>query len=374
MPPQTSQHPTATPARPPIFLYTDGASSGNPGPGGWGVVLVCGSLRKEMSGGFRRTTNNRMELLAVIMGLEAIKWEGATVEVYSDSSYVVDAVSKGWLWGWVKKDFAGKKNRDLWTRFIDIYRKHKVTFHWLKGHNGHPENERCDQMAVYSGQGAIERGETLPADEYFEKYYDTDSVPVGTVLQSAPSPSSAQGETNGSSAPRRAILYTDGAASGNPGPGGWGAVLVMGSKRTEMSGGFRLTTNNRMELLAVIKGLEAIPAQIFPVVEVYSDSSYVVNAVEKGWLWNWVRSSFDKKKNADLWMRFVPLYKERSVRFHWLKGHSGHPENERCDALAVDAGAGATSRGEILPSDVPFEQSLHSEATAEEGLFGENTD
>ena len=134
--------------RPTIFLYTDGAASGNPGPGGYGVVLRCGSLEKEMSEGFTLTTNNRMELLAVIRGLEAIKWKNADVQVWSDSSYVVKAVNEGWLLNWERKDFKKVKNPDLWQRFLPLYRSHRVTFHWIKGHNGHPENERCDTLAV----------------------------------------------------------------------------------------------------------------------------------------------------------------------------------------------------------------------------------
>ena len=131
-----------------IYLYTDGAASGNPGPGGWGAVLICGNLRKELSGGFARTTNNRMELLAVIMGLEAIKWEKADVEVWSDSSYVVKAVNEGWLETWKRTGFKKKKNMDLWLRFDGVYQRHRVRFHWIKGHAGHPENERCDALAV----------------------------------------------------------------------------------------------------------------------------------------------------------------------------------------------------------------------------------
>jgi Ribonuclease HI len=131
-----------------IELYTDGASSGNPGPGGYGVILRSGPHYKELSEGFRKTTNNRMELLAVIKGLEAIKKPGQEVVVYSDSKYVIDAVEKGWVHGWAKKGFAGKKNPDLWMRFLNIYRLHKVRFVWVKGHAGHPENERCDQLAV----------------------------------------------------------------------------------------------------------------------------------------------------------------------------------------------------------------------------------
>ena len=154
--------------RPTIYLYTDGASSGNPGPGGYGVVLICNNLRKELSGGFRLTTNNRMELLAVIKGLEAIKWENANVEIWSDSSYVVDAINKGWIYSWQRKSFAKVKNPDLWMRFLEVWRRHNVQFHWLKGHAGHPENERCDQMAVDAGAGAVALGEQLPADEGYE--------------------------------------------------------------------------------------------------------------------------------------------------------------------------------------------------------------
>lgn len=139
------------PDRPPIFLYTDGASSGNPGPGGYGAILRCGSYEKELSGGFACTTNNRMELLAVIMGLEAIRWDHARVEVWSDSSYVVKAINEGWLEKWQRKQFAKVKNPDLWQRFLAAYRRHYVSFHWIKGHAGHPENERCDRLAVAAG-------------------------------------------------------------------------------------------------------------------------------------------------------------------------------------------------------------------------------
>ena len=131
-----------------ITIYTDGAASGNPGPGGYGVVLMAGSHRKELSEGFRRTTNNRMELLAVIIGLATLRFEGSNVTIYSDSKYVVDAVTKGWVFGWERKGFAGKKNPDLWMRFLRIYRRHHVRFVWVKGHAETVENNRCDQLAV----------------------------------------------------------------------------------------------------------------------------------------------------------------------------------------------------------------------------------
>ena len=161
-------------ARPTIYLYTDGASSGNPGPGGYGVVLKGGSLEKEMSGGFARTTNNRMELLAVIVGLEAVKWENAVVEVFSDSSYVVKALNEGWLESWERKNWKKVKNPDLWQRFLVVYRRHRVSFHWIKGHAGHPENERCDRLAVAAGSGAVAMGVQLPPDEGYERLSSQD--------------------------------------------------------------------------------------------------------------------------------------------------------------------------------------------------------
>ena len=132
----------------PINLYTDGSSRGNPGPGGYGVVLTCGPHRKEISCGYACTTNNRMELLAVIAGLEAIKRPNAQVNIYSDSSYVVKAINEGWLANWQRKGLHKQKNADLWERFLRISSKHQLRFFWIKGHAGHPENERCDRLAV----------------------------------------------------------------------------------------------------------------------------------------------------------------------------------------------------------------------------------
>ena len=131
-----------------IELFTDGASKGNPGPGGYGVILRSGKHYKELSGGYRKTTNNRMELMAVIVGLEQIKTPGQEVMVYSDSKYIIDSVEKRWVFGWVSKGFAGKKNKDLWLRFLSLYKLHNIKFKWIKGHAGHPENERCDELAV----------------------------------------------------------------------------------------------------------------------------------------------------------------------------------------------------------------------------------
>src|SRR4051812_5218640 len=149
-----------------IIIYTDGAAKGNPGPGGYGVVMMAGSHRKELSQGFRLTTNNRMELMSVIVGLETLKREGNEVTIYSDSKYVVDSVEKGWVFGWEKKNFNNKMNADLWQRFLKVYRNHKVKFVWVKGHADNPENNLCDELAVTAAMGgglAIDKGYELIA-------------------------------------------------------------------------------------------------------------------------------------------------------------------------------------------------------------------
>ena len=147
-----------------IRIYTDGAAQGNPGPGGYGTILKFNGHEKELSQGFRLTTNNRMELLAVIAGLEAIKKDGISVSIFSDSKYVVDSVEKGWLWTWEKKKFKDKANSDLWMRYIPLHKKFKPKFNWIKGHAGHPENERCDQLAVAAAEGY-----QLLVDDWYEK-------------------------------------------------------------------------------------------------------------------------------------------------------------------------------------------------------------
>jgi ribonuclease HI len=146
-----------------IRIYTDGAAQGNPGPGGYGTILKFNNHVKELSQGYRLTTNNRMELLAVIAGLEAIRKKGIPVTIYSDSKYVVEAVKQGWLWNWEKKDFKNKANPDLWKRFIPLYNSFKPKFVWIKGHAGHPENERCDELAVQAANSA-----NLLVDEQYE--------------------------------------------------------------------------------------------------------------------------------------------------------------------------------------------------------------
>ena len=154
-----------------INIYTDGSAKGNPGKGGFGVVLISGNHYKEISQGFRHTTNNRMELLAVIVGLEHLKNINSEVQVYSDSKYVVDSIEKKWVFQWEKKHFKGKKNADLWKRFLIIYKKHKVSFNWVKGHAGHPHNEKCDYLAVEASEQP-----QLLVDEGYENSNGTNTI------------------------------------------------------------------------------------------------------------------------------------------------------------------------------------------------------
>lgn len=148
-----------------IEIFTDGACSGNPGKGGWGVLMRVSekNYQKTFSEGYRMTTNNRMELLAVIEALEKLKNPEQEVHVFTDSKYVADAINQNWIYGWIKKGFKNVKNPDLWQRFIPLYKKHKIEFHWIKGHNGHPENEKCDELAVQASQSVH-----LKIDTFFE--------------------------------------------------------------------------------------------------------------------------------------------------------------------------------------------------------------
>ncbi len=147
-----------------LEIYTDGASRGNPGRGGYGIVLNWNENSREISAGYRKTTNNRMELLAVIVALETLTRVGLHIKIYTDSKYVVDAVEKKWVFGWVKKQFKDKKNKDLWLRFLESYKKHSIQFIWVKGHASNRENNRCDELATQ----AADNGNLL-IDTWYEE-------------------------------------------------------------------------------------------------------------------------------------------------------------------------------------------------------------
>lgn len=156
-----------------ITIYTDGSALGNPGPGGYGIVLMAGKHYKEVAEGFRLTTNNRMELMSVCIGLETLKKPGYEVTIYSDSKYVVDSVEKGWVFGWAKTGFKKKKNVDLWKRFLDVYSHHKVSFVWVKGHAGNKYNEICDQLAVKAANGC-----NLLVDKGYEEQDNSNDLTI----------------------------------------------------------------------------------------------------------------------------------------------------------------------------------------------------
>lgn len=147
-----------------VIIYTDGSARNNPGKGGYGIVMISGNHRREYSKGFKHTTNNRMELLSVIVALEKLKKDNLNVTIYSDSKYVVDSVEKGWVFSWEKSNFSKKKNPDLWIRFLKIYKKHTVKFIWVKGHSSVKENEKCDKLAVSAALS-----ENLSIDVWYEK-------------------------------------------------------------------------------------------------------------------------------------------------------------------------------------------------------------
>ena len=154
-----------------IKIFTDGSSRGNPGPGGYGVVMLYKGNRKELSQGYKITTNNRMELTAVIKALEAIKTNNIKVTIYSDSKYVVESIEKGWIWNWEKKNFKKKMNVDLWKRFIPLYKQYNIKFEWVKGHNGLKENERCDLLANLAAEK-----KNLIIDRGYEEVYSKDKL------------------------------------------------------------------------------------------------------------------------------------------------------------------------------------------------------
>eukprot|EP01041_Mallomonas_annulata_P028307 gene28307-50140_t len=147
-----------------IEIFTDGSAKGNPGRGGFGAILRYKGKVKELSQGFRLTTNNRMELLAVIVALESLKTNEIPVKIYSDSKYVLDSITKNWIFNWQKTGFKGKKNADLWKRYLLLHPKFNLEFEWVRGHNGHPENERCDFLAVSASDVSV-----LLVDEQYER-------------------------------------------------------------------------------------------------------------------------------------------------------------------------------------------------------------
>ena len=339
-----------------VTVYTDGSAIGNPGPGGYGVVLFTGEHRKELSGGFRRTTNNRMEILAAIKALESLN-RPCQVTLHSDSRYVVDAMTKGWAKRWKAKDWwhlkreyvrnGGKavpvqntgswervSNPDLWDRLLSLVKLHTVEFRWVRGHSGVPENERADFLAV-----AAARGKDLLPDLAYELH-------DGVVEPDSPVENSEQTPDESSTLK----VFVCSSVVGNPGPGGFGVVVSTNEAIWEISGGYRHTTNNRMDILGTIKALESL--QQSSEVEVRSGNDYLLDAISKGWVLNWQKKGWIGEKNRptpnrDLWERLLILLEQHAVNFHWLPEYRDAPEYQ----IATKNAISMSRRADLSPDD-----------------------
>lgn len=307
-----------------ITIYTDGACKGNPGPGGWGVILQAAGAEKELFGGVHDTTNNRMEMMAVIKALEALT-RPCEVEVYTDSDYVIKGCSE-WLEGWKKRNWRTAKkepvkNADLWQVLDGLLGRHDVIFHWVRGHSGDPLNERADKLAN-KGVASL-KNEGQPKSDH------SSNVSEPAVSQGAI-------EFNPIANLQPPIrVYADG-SSRKTKVGGWGVIIINQGVETEMSGYALQTTNNRMELEGPIRALKALP--LGRPAHITTDSQYVQKGIEE-WIkdWRsrgWRTASNEPVKNLDLWKELEALCAERKVTWAWVRGHSGDHYNERADALA----------------------------------------
>ena len=313
----------------PFMVYTDGACKGNPGPGGWGSVIVQNNLLTTLSGPAEQTTNNRMELIAAIESLGYLP-AGAIVHLATDSQYLKNGIEswiKGWkMCGWKTKSGTPVKNVDLWEK-LDLLRQSRIVkWYWVKGHDDNEYNNMADKLAVAAipksqkSRIANSKGIILPEIPYSK----AQQLPLETFKQKLNTEALVK-------------VWTDGACSGNPGPGGWGVVFQQGSFACELNGGEPVTTNNRMELTAAIVALEVMPAGC-PIL-LTTDSSYVQKGITN-WIANWKRNGWktsDNKevKNQDLWRRLDAAKTEHELTWAWVKGHYGDEHNERADRLAV---------------------------------------
>jgi ribonuclease HI len=294
---------TDAPALPEVTIYTDGACDPNPGPGGWAAVLLFGQHRKALTGHEPRTTNNRMELQAIISALQALR-QPCRVRVHTDSEYVHKGVtqylSRWKAKGWRTSDKRAVANRELWEALDAALQRHTITWLWVKGHAGDPHNEEVDRLAV----GMIPRPNLPTAD------LDATHLFVGA------------------------------SCLGATGPGGWAAVVRAGPTTQELTGREEQTSANRLHLLAVVRGLEALPPGA--VAHVYTPSDYVAQGAER-WLKQWARNGWQTKagqpvKHSDLWQVLAQQQAQRGLAWHCLKNEAIRPaESHQADALAKSA-------------------------------------
>lgn len=311
-----------------ILIYTDGACKGNPGPGGWGAILVAGENQREMHGGTLETTNNQMELLAAIEALEALK-RPCSVKLYTDSQYLIDGSSK-WIHGWKRNGWRTKekkpvKNVDLWQRMDEQLNRHDVRFVWVRGHSGDPLNERADALANLGCQPYLNQKEkALPA-----------AVPAAQDVAQA-FLDLATDQSKISVTGPQVVAYTDGSCLKSK-AGGWGVVIIDQGKEYELSGGAASTTNNRMEMMAAISALLSISPERPTVI--VTDSEYLKKGIEEHiHTWkekNWRKADGGPIKNLDLWKQLDAMCLNRQVVWKWVKGHSNDKYNDWADRLAT---------------------------------------
>lgn len=307
-----------------VVIHTDGACKGNPGPGGWGVILQLAGVEKELFGGEEHTTNNRMEMMAVIKALEALT-RPCEVALTTDSQYVIKGVSE-WLEGWKKRNWrtASKepvKNADLWKVLDSLLSRHDVVFNWVKGHSGDPMNERADKLAN-KGVASLRQNKGSQAKDQ--------------------SPKPADGQASLNFKPADSLppirVYADGSCRKSK-AGGWGVITIDQGVEQEFSGYALETTNNRMELQGPIEALKLLPPG--RAAHITTDSQYVQKGIEE-WIKDWRRrgwrtASNEPVKNVGLWKELEALCEERTVTWKWVKGHAGDHYNERADNLAQEA-------------------------------------
>ncbi|OHT14237.1 hypothetical protein TRFO_43138 [Tritrichomonas foetus] len=334
----------------PFHAYTDGACRGNPGPGGWGAIIIQGHLRTEISGYCADTTNNRMEMMAAIEVLSLLPPK-TQITISTDSQYLKQGI-QAWIlnWkrnGWKLKSGGPVKNSELWQRLDKLSSERFVEWQWVKGHHGIPLNERADELAttaIRNKKGCqyhdSESITSLPTEKSKAVQKERDVKPP----REAPPPKNCQTVNKETFLEHhrpneRTYIFTDGACSGNPGPGGWGAVIQQGEYEFLLSGGEFKTSNNRMEMKAMIEACLSLPKM--SVITLTTDSMYLKDGVTK-WMANWKKNGWQTSqgtpvKNQDLWNQIDDIKSSYQISWEWVKGHNNHHQNERCDALAVAA-------------------------------------
>lgn len=304
-----------------VQIYTDGLCPDGTGLGGWSAIMMAQGKTRELFAGEQGTTANRMELQACIEALNSLK-RPCLVEIFSDSTYVIDGATK-WIEGWKSKGWRNSsrepiKNEDLWQQLDAIMATHDTRWTWVKA-SSHEMNVRANFLAHQGYLSILDQANAVHQEQAVQTQEEKSAHDFPEALSTV----------------RHLVIHTDGSCLGNPGPGGWAAIIQGAGITTEISGGAENTTNNRMELFAALEAIESVDA---PVIKLVTDSKYVIDGIGS-WMANWKENKWRTKdnkpvKNADLWRRMDMAIVGVKLEMEWVKGHSGHPLNERADALA----------------------------------------